>query len=120
MKDWIEPSAKAGEITCFDNLYFASDQGEEVREVFRTEGGESIRDASFPHRSDFPFYSLLCLVEYGAWWTVGRHAHWNADLKKLSIDILREVLLLPPGKSVPNVSRVSFSPLRSLFSLANE
>ncbi|KAL7416726.1 hypothetical protein BDY24DRAFT_412220 [Mrakia frigida] len=75
---WVEPSSKPGEVTCFDNLYFASDKGDEVREAF--EGKDS-----------------------GAWSSVGRHAHWNSDLKRLSVDILREVLQLPPGKLVPKI-----------------
>lgn len=35
---WVEPSSKPGEVTCFDNLYFASDKGDEVREAFEGKG----------------------------------------------------------------------------------
>ncbi|KAL7409845.1 hypothetical protein BDY24DRAFT_436766 [Mrakia frigida] len=85
-KGWIEPNVKKGSITCFDLLYYASDKGEEVREVYRC-------TPPVPRNQ-------------GPWWSVGQYAHWNSDLRKIGVDTLRKVIGLPEGKAIPNVFTV--------------
>jgi len=32
---WVKPNTRKGGLTCFDLLYYASDKGEEVRQVYK-------------------------------------------------------------------------------------
>lgn len=93
---WVEPSGtKPGSVTCFDLLYFASDKGEEVREALAGTKGAP-KDA-------------------GAWAMIGRYAHWNEELKWISVELLRKALGMGKGRGVPEVSRRNVSSGRLVF-----
>lgn len=115
-KGWIEPSTKPGEVTCFDVLYYGSDKGEEVRDVYRAKPplrrGERFlfgKAGRVEIERELTLFLLSCISpshpsDTGPWATIGQYAHWNPDLRAIGVNTLRQVLGMADGKAIPNVS----------------
>ena len=59
--------------------------------------------------SDLFVFLFRAAPDSGPWATIGRHAHWNADLKRISVDLMRKTLGLPAGQVIPDVSSATSS-----------
>lgn len=128
---WVRPGAGKGEVTCIDMLYFASDRGEEIRESYKGNPKEGSMSESRPLSAKvargsadcppprFPLSLAALFSDSGPWATIGRHAHWNADLLRISVDMMRDTLGLPAGQVVPDVSSVLLTSSSSCESLTH-
>lgn len=92
---WREPEGlEEGSLVCLDNMYFSTERGEEVRDL----------------------YEGLAGLDYGPWAAIGRHLRWHPGLEAAAKDILRTVLDLPERTSLPpiftmHIRRTDFLPM---------
>jgi len=93
---WREPDTGTNKtIACVDGLYFASERGEEVREMYLGREPD-------------------VLAPFGPWSTVGRHLRWHAKLLAGAEATLRVTLGLgydapiPSGLATMHVRRGDF------------
>ena len=90
---WREPEGRsAGELVCLDSLYFASERGESVMDLYI--GGSTGK---------------------GPWAMVGRHLRWHPKLEAQAQDVVRAVLGLAAGTPLPqlltiHIRRTDFLP----------
>lgn len=79
---WREPEGlNEGELVCMDALYFATERGEEVRNLYEGRPGRG---------------------QYGPWSTVGRHLFFARPLKAKAEAIVRTVLSLSARAKLPH------------------